>query len=287
MHEMHVQDPKIIALKAALQDITRRHARPALMISWGKDSMALLWTLKILGEETLRKWTLLHCKDPHHPRKLRDVPAWIREAGLTVHDLMPAARLIHETPDGRLNAVARYRLEEALWLCVPRDVEEPLLSVPGQPLPSWGPPYLCLRDEWITGLPRAVHATGCDAYVIGHKDTDTDPVLGPIPLRADQVAAAPGIPCYFPLRHWSDDEVWAYTELYDIPRDVGRYEHPGDLSQNPDWMQACGRCLKRETREGVAAVPCPRHGWVPPVAAALVPTEATLAREYFGTTPPS
>jgi hypothetical protein len=267
---------KEVALTAVLADITRRHRRPALLVSWGKDSMVLVHRLWAMGRDTLDRWLLLHCADPQAPHKLRHVPGVIREYGLVVHNLMPAARLIHETEDGRLNTVARYRLEEDVVLAVPRDVDEP------GPDPVPGQAVLCLRDDWVSGQPAAIHQLGADAYVIGHKDTDVDPVLGPIPLHSDQIDMGGGRPCHFPLRYWSDDDVWAYTALHDLPTDA-RYRHSSNLSINPDWQQACGACLKRDAPHPVVA--CPRHGLVPPVPWDLVPREHTLRRAYFGPPP--
>jgi 3'-phosphoadenosine 5'-phosphosulfate sulfotransferase (PAPS reductase)/FAD synthetase len=267
---MDAPSRRLIALESTLLDITRRHRRPALFVSWGKDSMVLLWTLHRLG--ILKQWTLLHGRDPQAPHKLRDVASWVREVGLVVHDIMPAARQIHESEDGHLRVVARYRLDEDFSTCLGWSVDDT------------GKAEICLRDEWITGLPLAIHAVGCDAYVIGHKSADQEPGLESMDLHADAVQAAPGIMAYFPLRHWTDEDVWHYSDDFDIPRDTARYTQPDNRAVDPDWKQACGRCLLRGNA-GADMVPCPRHGWVPPMPQEMIPRTHSLRRDYFGAPP--
>ena len=254
-------------LSVRLSEITRRHQRPALMLSWGKDSLLLAHRLVRLG--LAPKWTFLHCVDPLQPDKLRFVAEVMREWHLIVHPLMPARRAIFE--DGAdLNIVGQYILSEQTTFDLPKDVDDACVGECGR--------YVCLRDQWIEGQPLAIHDLANDALVIGHKDADVDPVLGPIPLNRDQLVTPDGITVYFPLRRWSNADVWHFTTQWGVPWDRARYENPSDKAQNPDWIHACGHCLRRDAPE---AVSCPKYGMVPRMPEHAVPRVRSLRRPYF------
>jgi 3'-phosphoadenosine 5'-phosphosulfate sulfotransferase (PAPS reductase)/FAD synthetase len=78
----------------------------------------------------------------------------------------------------------------------------------------------------------------------GHKSCDVDPYEGPVPLKHD-AADAGGVNVVFPLRHWTDDDVWQYIEDnhvdYDKRRYAGHLEVP-DKWLNSDFIHACTLC---------------------------------------------
>jgi hypothetical protein len=93
---------------------------------------------------------------------------------------------------------------------------------------------------------------------IGHKDADVDPYEGSVPLEHD-AADGGGVNIVFPLRHWTHDDIWEYTERNQVPYDKRRYaghlEVP-DKWLNPDYVHACTKCIDpRETEEQVM---CPK-----------------------------
>lgn len=254
-------------LSSTLEEITRRHRRPALMFSWGKDSLLLVHRLVRLG--LAPKWTFLHCADPLQPQKLRFISEVMRDWHLVVHHLMPAQRAIYEEGP-HLNIVGRYSLTSHTTFDLPKDVDDACVGEQGR--------YVCLRDQWIHGQPSAVHELQNDALVIGHKDTDVDPVLGAIPLNRDHVITPDGIVTYFPLRHWTDADVWDFTRRWKVPYDEARYAEPTNKAHNPDWIHACGNCLRADA---APSVPCPRFGHVPREPAEWVPRVHSLVRPYF------
>jgi hypothetical protein len=254
-------------LSAELAEITRRHRHPGLLLSWGKDSLLLAHRLVRLG--LAPSWTFFHCHDPSQPDKLRHVQGILQEWHLTVHQLMPAERGMYE--DGHhVNLVARYILGPNTILDIPRDVDYDQAGERGR--------FLCGRDQWMHGQPCAVHRIPCDALVIGHKSADTDPVLGRIPLLENEVMSPDGIVTYFPLRDWTDAEVWDMTRRWGVPYDTERYDHPEDKSRNPDWIHACVECLRQDAGP---AVSCPRFGTVPKVPEHRMVRMASLVRPYF------
>ena len=67
----------------------------------------------------------------------------------------------------------------------------------------------------------------------------------------------------YPLRHWSDADVFAYIEEHAVPYDRDRYcRHPDGRWEslpyqwrNPDYYPACMRCLDPDAGEWVH---CPK-----------------------------
>jgi 3'-phosphoadenosine 5'-phosphosulfate sulfotransferase (PAPS reductase)/FAD synthetase len=258
-------------LSATLADITRRHQRPALMLSWGKDSLLLAHRLVNLG--LAPQWTFLHCVDPLQPDKLQFVAEVMRRWHLVVYPLLPAARGIYEEGE-HLNIVGRYSLGPETTFDLPKDVNDTAVGECGR--------YVCLRDQWISGQPQSAVVLWNDALIIGHKDSDVDPVLGAIPLNRDYLLTPDGITVYFPLRRWTDQDVWDFTRHWGVPVDEARYRDPKNQTHNPDWIHACGHCLRADAPD---AVSCPRFGLVPRMPDEQVPRVMDLRRPYFDSTP--
>jgi 3'-phosphoadenosine 5'-phosphosulfate sulfotransferase (PAPS reductase)/FAD synthetase len=66
----------------------------------------------------------------------------------------------------------------------------------------------------------------------------------------------------FPIRLFTDEDVWRYTEENHLPIHHGRYENVGgtwrerdDKTDNPDYVCACTACM---VQGGAAEVPCPK-----------------------------
>jgi hypothetical protein len=99
---------------------------------------------------------------------------------------------------------------------------------------------------------------------IGHKSSDVDPYEGPVPLKED-TAEIGNVDVVFPLRHWTDTDVWDYIEEHQIPYDKRRYQDRQELADtwlNPDYLRACTACVDpRETRPTVT---CPKSGELVP-----------------------
>lgn len=274
---------RLQALREWAEDVQERFRRPALLWSGGKDSTVLLWALRKMGFE----WPVVTFLEPWLPGKWMFVQELAAQMGLELHTWAPAATWVYERgPQVVLGASWDVGAGE---LCgVPKDVVEP----DGTDLP---PGYFCglkaitRPRAWLDGAPW-------DALVCGHKSCDTDPVLGGIPLRVDELAPQRegGPVTIFPLRDWSDAEVWGYLLEHEVPIDWRRYERPpetGDLYadmtmprsvptlHNTDVLHACVNCLK-QCGAG-AQVYCPIEGGPVDSLATQVARMPSLQREHF------
>lgn len=262
---------------ALVNEVVATYRRPALLWSGGKDSTALLHLTRRMG----LRLQVVQLRDPWFPEKW----AWARwlteHWQLEVHDLTPAHQLVYEQ-DGMMALVSRYHIGGGQYLDMPKDVAEYDARQPEEEqLPS-----ICAVEDFLR-RPCGEVEFPWDAVLIAHKDADRDPILGAIPLRSDRTRL-PGAAAdaWFPMKAWTDADVWDYLALHDVPTDPGRYDVPTRASRpgdrlNADVLPACVACIDR--RPGApATVPCPKAGMrhVPNISHA-VPYLGTIVADYI------
>jgi len=232
-------------IEAALQ----RSARPCVLWSAGKDAMVVLALARqVRPRIECVFWTL-----PFLRSKLDFAMRMQSEWNLTVHDGPPVSAALCRG-NGRIDVMESYGLRNAgQTMVVARGTEEAGCRELGTGN------YVCGVD-WLN-RPKAVTEFPFDLALHGHKSCDYDPLSGPIPLAVDAVQDPGGTETVFPLRNWSDAEVWDYTRAMQIPYDAGRYGKDGasleDKGRNPDYYHACFRCCDASEGEFVS---CPKRG---------------------------
>ncbi len=98
-----------------------------------------------------------------------------------------------------------------------------------------------------------------DLVFIGHKSSDVDPFEGAVPLKQDIVKVDDGPTFAFPLRDWTDDDIWDYIEQNRLQQYVqtGSRYNLGSRSEitekrfNNDYVTACTRCIDPRESEQV------------------------------------
>jgi len=232
-------DPKISHTKEL---IGRHTGRPAVMCSFGKDSMVLLHLIR----EIVPWMPVIYHRQPWFPAKNEFADSVIRSMGLEVHDYPPAMCGVKYTKD-RLELVARYPFGNA-GLDLPLNTEEPL---PRRD-------FVCGLKDWLERPKTGAMSLPWTTVFIGHKSSDIDPMDGELPLRSDRVAAG-GIDIVFPLRDWTDADVWDYIEENKVAYDKRRYANRAELPDkwlNPDYIHACTKCVDPRTQD--LEVFCPK-----------------------------
>lgn len=238
---------------------------PAILWSGGKDSMVMLDLIR--SHMDIRLPVILF-REPWWPEKYRFHDRMIAAWNLEVYSPPPAGSFAYEGDD-HVVLLARYAMRGDDFVDVPKDVIE--LDDNRQEM----------RAGWHCGArilsrPRGYQEWPWDTVFVGHKDCDTDPVLGAIPLHSDFIERPEGTSPAYPLRHWTDKDVWDYIEAMNVPMDGDRYDvvnrrNRADRRYNADWIQACTRCL---TTSESATCHCPlwnrqilgareRVAWVP------------------------
>ncbi len=232
--------------------------KPAVMLSFGKDSMALAHLIRIALFKGLNHnhFPLTHAfplpviyhRDPWFPQKHEFADGVIRSWAMEAHDYPPQACGV-KVNEERLELVARYHFG-LLALDIPKNV------VHSQYYPRRD--YICGLNDWLQRPKAAGVLYPWDCVFIGHKSSDVDPFDGPVPLKSDCVKVA-GVELVFPLRHWSDEDVWDYIERNAIPVQRSRYrgrQESADLWYNNDYVHACTACI--DPRNKAKTVECPK-----------------------------
>jgi hypothetical protein len=160
-----------------------------------------------------------------------------------------------ETGAPRFDFVKLYQFgQKALALCLGTEEPKPEELASGR--------YLCGLDA--LRRPTGTFEFPWDSAFHGQKSADVDLIKGQVPLAQDALVQA-GVPTqYYPMRHWSDADVWAYLEAAGVPNDDTRYTkdsngvwmHKADKANNSDYYPVCWNCVNRHLGDTVW---CPKN----------------------------
>lgn len=217
---------------------------PVVMSSFGKDSMVMLHMIfKVLK----LKIPVIYHRDPWFPWKNSFADSIIREWNLVVHDWPPTNCGV-KTKDDMIEIVARYQIGEGKGMDIPKNIIEP----------KDGEPFACGLE--MLERPKCQFIYPWDLVLIGHKSSDVDPFDGSIPLARELVALDGGPTLAFPLKDWTDADIFAYVKKYRFAIQCGsRYDMEQESEYedklfNNDYTTACTRCIdKRQPKR----VMCP------------------------------
>ncbi len=243
---MRIQDKAAATLEFCEKQI-REYAHPVLYCSFGKDSMVLLHLMYSTGI----RMPVLYYRDPWFPRKNRFANLVIDSYLLECHDYPPArVSLLHNPVMVAL--VSEYSTGPTSVAALFKNTIE----------------YKDGDDEndFLCGVNFLMRPCGnynypWDVGFVAHKSCDTDQIYGVIPLHSEVVYRDEGPDYVFPLKEWTHQDVWEYTEHYQVPIQADRYDVPNrtelpDKTFNSDWYPTCIRCVDKRTPG--ATVFCPK-----------------------------
>lgn len=229
-----------------------KYRNPCILWSGGKDSMVLLHLIKFkLGIN-------LPCvcwRDPWMPHKLKFIERVIQEWQLEVWDYAPS-RISLCRGNGKIDALMGYQINSPLPGQEPQYIE----IAKGTESPEEGKPYLCGLETFLS-RPLGSFAFPWDGMFHGHKSADVDPLFGKVPLSVDFILNPSGAASLFPLREWTDDEIFQYHGDNYLPFDERRYDVKNkktldDKHANPDYYHACFKCCDPSSPKFVR---CPKY----------------------------
>jgi 3'-phosphoadenosine 5'-phosphosulfate sulfotransferase (PAPS reductase)/FAD synthetase len=223
--------------------------KPAVMLSFGKDSMVLASLIRqaLLGEHSLNgqhfplasgfPLPVVYHRDPWFHAKHDFADQVSRSWGMEIHDYPPFLCGI-KTNENILELVARYPFGQSA-IDIPKNVCRP------DEYPRRD--FICSLHDWMF-RPRGTFNPQLypwDTVFMGHKSSDVDEFEGRVPLKANH-AIIGGIPLVFPLRSWADEDVWAYIDENHVPVQPTRYQghkEAEDKWYSNDYIHACTACV--------------------------------------------
>lgn len=222
--------------------------QPVVMSSFGKDSMVMLFIIhRIMG----KRLPVIYHGVPWRPWKNEWAQSIIKLWNLEVYDYLPLASGIKVKPD-LIEIVHRYQMGP-----------EPhqAIDIPVNILPPNGKVQVGPSDRsYECGLNMLARPKGGVLYqwnltLIGHKDCDIDQFDGHIPLKSDLVEIEGMSALGFPIKDWSDEEVWDFIEERRVPVQYGtRYMDRKEIDYkdlNNDYIEACCACIDPRNPEKV------------------------------------
>ena len=256
-------DQKVAAAQALIRRVLETYKRPAVMSSFGKDSMVMLDILKRMGV----KLPVIFHREPYCPSKDLFANEAIEREQYAVFDYQPSETAVVKN-NGHMEIVNFYQVGPRLWNWMPTGIRKP----------EEGKPWLCGYVD-LYRKPFGTFEFPWDVAFLGHKSSDVDPVLGPIPLAVDIKVNDGGCHYAYPVRHFTDADVWSYTEQFGVPFNEKRYDKANgyrefsDITWNNDYYHACTRCLDRDEPPVVF---CPRLGYeIPNISKEIRSVEPT------------
>ncbi len=241
---------KISKSLAIIRDNLAKYSKPVIWSSFGKDSLVLMDLVRKVDKNI----PILFQKEYICPDKYAHSERLARENNLMVYSFPPmnTALQYHTYDDGSLEWEVQnfYTYQNGTNFTIPTGiVDNPSSDV------------CCLND--IYRKPFAIVNYMWDMQFIGHKDCDTDAFYESMVLD-DYVYKPDDLPaCVFPLKDWSDEDIWQYLDENNIDFNDKRYVRSGEnwrgqyknTTFNPDYFECCLECMKFNTSEKVY---CPR-----------------------------
>jgi len=235
----------------------REFRAPVVLWSGGKDSTAMLHLLRFkLGV----KLPCVQWREPRFRHRYAHSDLLAREWDLTLYDYAPGRIAIQdgydiETGQPRFDFLKYYQWGHHSALVLSLGTEAPTETEIAEDR------YLCgLAD--VLQRPCGSFNWPWDSAFHGQKSADVDLIKGAVPLMQD-VRRTPDSPTQlFPMRHWTDDDIFDYLEAEGVPMDPTRYDratgkwgHKQDKSHNADYYPICWNCVNRHLS---SPVHCPK-----------------------------
>lgn len=230
--------------------------RPAFMCSFGKDSMALAELIRRALPTGLNgkhipmahgfPIEVIYHRDPWFPHKHEFSEQITRSWSMIVHDYPPMHAGV-KVKDDMLELVSRYNFG-TVAMDIPKNTTKPIQRRD----------YICGLNDWLLRPKTSRFPYPWDTVFVGHKSSDIDPFEGSVPLKSN-VTELGGVNVAFPLKDWTDDDVWDFIEENHIPIPENRYENRKDREDtwhNNDYVHACTACIDPRVKE--KTVFCPK-----------------------------
>lgn len=199
---------------------------PCLLSSFGKDSMVMLWLVRRLKPEI----DVVYFDAFPSPTKHRFALDIAQKWKLNLHSPIARARDVVAKDDhvelGELFELAPERLT--------------YFPIEAEPYYTPAADCLCALDKIFAPV-AAKCDFGFDSAFTGIRGDDVDPIWGKgVPPAS--VIDQDGFKLIYPLRDWTERDIWDASFAYGIPQNEARYFN-NDMTANNDYYPLCTKCL--------------------------------------------
>lgn len=235
-----------------VQRWNKRWPRSVVLWSGGKDSTALLHLVRFKAGIDI---PVIQYREPKFRERYAYSDKLIKDWNLEVYDYPPAKVAIADGPDVETGEVRFDMLKYYKW------GQNSVVMSLGTERPKFGENFLCGVDDFLQ-RPTGTFNWPWGAVYIGTKYEDRDLIKGHVPLAMD-IRYADGSPVsLYPMRDWSDKDIFDYLEENSVEPDPTRYikvdgtwiNNP-DKSLNADFYPVCFNCVSRHSDKHVF---CPK-----------------------------
>ena len=217
---------------------------PNSVVLWsgGKDSTAMLHLLKFKAGIDV---PVIQFRQPKFRERYAYSDQLLKEWDLTVYDYPASRSALADGPDTETGEVRFDLLHYFQW-----GTKAVVLSL-GTERPKEGEKFMCGVDDFLK-RPTGTFNWPWESVWIGTKNSDTDLIKGHVPLAQD-VRHAEGSPVsLYPMRNWTDRNIYQYLEDNGVKADPTRYvktkqgwANNPDKSLNADFYPTCLNCVDR------------------------------------------
>jgi len=224
---------RYISAMKKINDWVGKAISPVVMMSFGKDSMALGFMIfKMLK----LKIPVLYFRDPFDPCKNEWPDKVIQDWGLEVYDYPPLQCRV-KIKGEFIELCPSYQIGETpeQYMDIPKAILEPAYK---------GEAWHCGRR--ILDRPKGTFEYPWDVTLHGHKSADVDRFYGPVKLKSEIIEIPRAGALCFPIKDWSNCDVWDFIETFNVPYQKNRYVNRieiADKTNNNDYLTACTNCI--------------------------------------------
>lgn len=205
--------------------------RPIILCSFGKDSIVLLHLVHRVDKHV----PVIFWREPFIQKKNEFAYKMIQDMDLEVYDYPPSG-VDFCYNNGEMGVISR------------RDVggDLGLFSFKGLIEANSG---LCMFKDFILRPLIPSYNYAWDLTFVGTKTSDTDPLFGDLKL-SDILKPMGKTILFFPLKDWTDKDIWGYIHKHNVPYNVKRYDEKNS-DYNNDYYECCYACVNPDNEDNV------------------------------------